>query len=217
MIEEMKNLVESFNEMMKEKVREKFSSLIDGYKRFLDESGNNAWIYNDYTEGEFIYDYDYENIWVEFAGEQDGVQPLDAINYYRENREKFINDDELGRYVKQLSYECDVEAYCFRVGECSISVKNPFYASSGLVKDGQYVILAGCIDTQVMIGKDDKLGFDDLDYAVAIGKEHLIEDFGEISVYLVQRCVDSYGVIFDKLIKCVECGWCDPTQQDSGE
>ena len=71
------------------------------------------------------------------------------------------------------------------------------------VKDGQYVILADCVDGGVLIGKDGKFGFDDLDYAIFIRDEHSFDDSIEVSVYLVQKGIDEYGVVRNELIKCV--------------
>lgn len=70
------------------------------------------------------------------------------------------------------------------------------------VSDGQYVVIADCKDGQVMIGKDGKFGFDDLDYAVAIRDEHCFEGV-EVSVCLVQKGMDEYGVVINEVIKCV--------------
>lgn len=70
------------------------------------------------------------------------------------------------------------------------------------VSDGQYVVIADCKDRQVMICKDGKFGFDDLDYAVAIRDEHCFEGV-DVSVCLVQKGMDEYGVVANELIKCV--------------
>ena len=70
------------------------------------------------------------------------------------------------------------------------------------VNNGQFVILADCIDGQVLISEDDKFGFDDLDHAVAIRDEHR---FGgvEVDVYFVQKGIDEYGAVRNELIKCI--------------
>ena len=72
------------------------------------------------------------------------------------------------------------------------------------VNNGQFVILADCIDGQVLISEDDKFGFDDLDHAVFIRDEHRFDNSVDVSVYLVQKCMDEYGVVTNELIKCVE-------------
>ena len=70
------------------------------------------------------------------------------------------------------------------------------------VNNGQFVILADCIDGQVLISEDDKFGFDDLDHAVFIRDEHR---FGgvEVDVYFVQKGIDEYGAVRNELIKCI--------------
>ena len=75
------------------------------------------------------------------------------------------------------------------------------------VNNGQFVILADCIDGQVLISEDDKFGFDDLDHAVAIRDEHRFSDVDvEVDVYLVQKSMDENGVVKNELIKCVAHG-----------
>ena len=105
----------------------------------------------------------------------------------------------------------------FIQGGCRIYTENPYY-EDGIsnrptafeiyckdldnVKDGQYVILADCKDGGVLIGKDGKYGFDDLDHAVFIRDEHRFDNSVDVSVYLVQKGLDEYGVVTSELIKC---------------
>jgi hypothetical protein len=78
-----------------------------------------------------------------------------------------------------------------------------YYEEFENVKDGQYVIFAECADGQLLIGEVDRCGFDDLDYAIAIRDAHSFEYGVEVSVYLVKKGMDEYGVVTNELIKCV--------------
>ena len=78
-----------------------------------------------------------------------------------------------------------------------------YYEEFENVKDGQYVIFAECADGQLLIGEVDRCGFDNLDYAIAIRDAHSFEYGVEVSVYLVKKEMDEYGVVTNELIKCV--------------
>ena len=202
----MNKLVQSFNEMMKEKVRKDF----EGHIASTEEAG----IYDeelDYVCCSFDYGFDYEYEWREFAWEQDKVQPSVAVEFYRDNGEMFIDMDAMYEYVEKLADEYGVGLDDHCGGQCLICVENPYYVSSVDMKEidlfenvnnGQFVILADCIDGQVLISEDDKFGFDDLDHAVFIRDEHR---FGgvEVDVYFVQKGIDEYGAVRNELIKCI--------------
>jgi hypothetical protein len=219
MIEEMKKLVEPFNEMMKEQVRKKFNDAV-GYLveqiRCNGQKDKGISLYS--TTLEYQSDYLYE--WRKFAWEQGNVESSVAIEFYRNNVDMFINYDAMDDYVEELADEYGVDDVAlFIQGGCRIYMGNPYYEEGFSnrptafeiyckelenVKDGQYVILADCGDGGVLIGKDGKYGFDDLDHAVFIRDEHRFDNSVEVSVYLVQKCMDEYGVVTNELIKCVE-------------
>ena len=198
----MKNLVEDFNETMKCRVRDNFENRIEYISQYEDVTGE-----SEDVSGAFYYDFDYEYEWIKFAWEQAFIHPFVARGIFREHREKFINEDAMGDYVEVLADEYGVGIEEHRCEECFIWVKNPYYTSSNLdsVLDGQYVVIADCADGGVLIGKDGKFGFDDLDYAIFIRDEHSFDDSVEVSVYLVQKGLDEYGVVTNELIKCADC------------
>lgn len=123
----MNKLVQSFNEMMKEKVRKDF----EGHIASTEEAG----IYDeelDYVCCSFDYGFDYEYEWREFAWEQDKVQPSVAVEFYRDNGEMFIDMDAMYEYVEKLADEYGVGLDDHCGGQCLIWVKNPYYVSSVL-------------------------------------------------------------------------------------
>lgn len=219
MIEEIKKFVEPFNEKMKEQVRKKFNDTV-GYLveqiRCNGQKDKGISLYS--TTLEYQSDYLYE--WRKFAWEQGNVESSVAIEFYRNNVDMFINYDAMDDYVEELVDEYGVDDVAlFIQGGCRIYMGNPYYEEGFSnrptafeiyckelenVKDGQYVILADCGDGGVLIGKDGKYGFDDLDHAVFIRDEHRFDNSVEVSVYLVQKCMDEYGVVTNELIKYVE-------------
>ena len=217
MIEEMKKLVEPFNEMMKEQVRKRFNDAVNYLVEQIECDGQENKSVSLYsTTLEYQSDYLYE--WRKFAWEQGKVESTVAIEFYRNNVDMFINYDAMDDYVEELADEYGVDDVAFFIqGGCRIYTENPYY-EDGIsnrptafeiyckdldnVKDGQYVILADCKDGGVLIGKDGKYGFDDLDHAVFIRDEHRFDNSVDVSVYLVQKGLDEYGVVTSELIKC---------------
>lgn len=217
----MKKLVEPFNEMMKEQVRKRFNDAVSYLVEQIECEGQENKSVSLYsTTLEYQSDYLYE--WRKFAWEQGKVESTVAIEFYRNNVDMFINYDAMDDYVEELADEYGVDDVAFFIqGGCRIYTENPYY-EDGIsnrptafeiyckdldnVKDGQYVILADCKDGGVLIGKDGKYGFDDLDYAVFIRDEHRFDNSVDVSVYLVQKGLDEYGVVTNELIKCADCG-----------
>jgi hypothetical protein len=118
----MNKLVQSFNEMMKEKVRKDF----EGHIASTEESG----IYLedlDIVSCDFNYGFDYEYKWREFVWEQDKVQPSVAVEFYRDNGDMFIDMDAMYEYVEKLADEYGVGLDDHCVGQCLIWVENPYY------------------------------------------------------------------------------------------
>ena len=217
----MKKLVEPFNEMMKEQVRKRFNDAVSYLVEQIECEGQENKSVSLYsTTLEYQSDYLYE--WRKFAWEQGKVESTVAIEFYRNNVDMFINYDAMDDYLEELADEYGVDDVAFFIqGGCRIYSENPFY-EDGIsnrppafaiyckdldnVKDGQYVILADCKDGGVLIGKDGKYGFDDLDHAVFIRDEHRFDNSVDVSVYLVQKGLDEYGVVTNELIKCADCG-----------
>ena len=213
----MKKLVEPFNEMMKEQVRKRFNDAVSYLVEQIECEGQENKSVSLYsTTLEYQSDYLYE--WRKFAWEQGKVESTVAIDFYRNNVDMFINYDAMDDYVEELADEYGVDDVAFFIqGGCRIYTENPYY-EDGIsnrptafeiyckdldnVKDGQYVILADCKDGGVLIGKDGKYGFDDLDHAVFIRDEHRFDNSVDVSVYLVQKGLDEYGVVTSELIKC---------------
>lgn len=213
----MKKLVEPFNEMMKERVRKRFNDAVSYLVEQIECEGQENKSVSLYsTTLEYQSDYLYE--WRKFAWEQGKVESTVAIEFYRNNVDMFINYDAMDDYVEELADEYGVDDIAFFIqGGCRIYTENPYY-EDGIsnratafeiyckdldnVKDGQYVILADCKDGGVLIGKDGKYGFDDLDHAVFIRDEHRFDNSVDVSVYLVQKGLDEYGVVTNELIKC---------------
>lgn len=106
----------------------------------------------------------------------------------------------MNKVIKSVSGE-DVVIATARTTEIDAS-KIEKVSPLDFVSDGQYVVIAGCPCRQVLVCKDGKFGFDDLDYAVAIRDEHCFDGI-EVSVCLVQKGMDEYGVVANELIKCV--------------
>ena len=118
--------VEMFNEYMKEKVGEKFENTIESIKWYNDFDSDSENIC-----GGFEYDLDYEREWVEYIT---NVDDLDisrdyAYEFYRENREWFIDADDMCEYVYDLADEFNVGVDDNSCGECLVWVKNPNYVS----------------------------------------------------------------------------------------
>ena len=189
----VKWLIESFDEMMRHRVKDDFERRIEYLKQYEDVTGK-----NEYVSGIFYYDFDYEYEWKHFVWGQSWINPFFAGAVFREYGEKFINEYSMGDYVEDLADEYGVDLEYHRCEECFIWVKNSHYTGSipDSVLDSQYVIVADC--------EDGKFGFDDLDYAVAIRNEHCFGNDVAVSVYLVQKGMNEYGVAINRLIECVE-------------
>ena len=127
MIEEMKKLVEPFNEMMKEQVRKKFNDAV-GYLveqiRCNGQKDKGISLYS--TTLEYQSDYLYE--WRKFAWEQGKVESTVAIEFYRNNVDMFINYDAMDDYVEELADEYGVDDISsFYKQACKIYKDNPYY------------------------------------------------------------------------------------------
>ena len=121
---EMKELVESFNEMMKEKAKADFNSTIEIIEDFLIEHGEER----GYMIGErFEYRYDYEDLWQNWVLGKKKVEPFVAIDYYRINRKKFIDEKDMSKYLDELAKEHHVVVEDNDNGERWIYMKNPYY------------------------------------------------------------------------------------------
>ena len=120
---EMKELVESFNEMMKEKARADFNSTIETIEDFLIEHGEEVGC----MIGErFEYKYDYEDLWQNWVCGKKKVEPSAAIDYYRINSKKFINEEDMSKYLDELAKEHHVVIDDDDNGERWIYMKNPY-------------------------------------------------------------------------------------------
>ena len=127
---EMKNLVKSFNEMMKEKVRGEFNTAVITLEDVIAEEGEeDKSVY--YFSTVFDFGYDYEEEWRKFAWEQGKVELSVAIEFYRENAKEFINEDAMSEYVDKLfdDYsDCyDIDKNGFNSTDCKVCMYNPYY------------------------------------------------------------------------------------------
>ena len=125
---EMKKLVKSFNEMMKEQVKISFEATIHSLEDIVEEKGEeNKGIYYFYSVFDFGYYYDEE--WSKFAFENGKVETSVAIDYYRKNRRKFITDRKMSNYVDKLidEYGVDIRYFDYRKCKVSIYMDNPYY------------------------------------------------------------------------------------------
>ena len=127
---EMKNLVKSFNEMMKEQVREDFEDAVITLEDVIAEEGEeDTSVY--YFSMFFDFGYDYEEEWRQFAWEQGKVESSVAIEFYRENAKEFINEDVMGEFVEELfddySDYYDIDQNEFNSTDCKVCMYNPYY------------------------------------------------------------------------------------------
>lgn len=130
---EMKNLVKSFNEMMKEKVRGEFDTAVITLEDVIAEEGEeDKSVY--YFSTVFDFGYDYEEEWRKFAWEQGKVELSVAIEFYRENAKEFINEDAMSEYVDKLfdDYsDCyDIDKNGFNSTDCKVCMYNPYYGGN---------------------------------------------------------------------------------------
>lgn len=127
---EMKKLVKSFNEMLKEQVKGSFEATINSLEDIVEEKGEeNKGIYYFYSVLDFGYDYDVE--WCKFAMEKVKVASSVAFDFYLENKKEFINEDAMREYVETLFDEFseyyDIDKNAFNSNDCDICMFNPYY------------------------------------------------------------------------------------------
>ena len=107
---EMKNLVKSFNEMIKEQVRDEFDTAVITLNDIVEQEGEeNKCV--DFFSIDFDFGCDYEAEWRKFVWEQIKMEPSVAIEFHRGNRDLFINDDAMEEYVRSLADEYGVDDY----------------------------------------------------------------------------------------------------------
>ena len=127
---EMKKLVKSFNEMMKEQVKGSFEATIHSLEDIVAEEGEeNQATYYFSSVLDFGYDYDVE--WCKFAMEKVKVASSIAFDFYLENKKEFINEDAMREYVETLFDEFseyyDIDKNAFNSNDCDICMFNPYY------------------------------------------------------------------------------------------
>ena len=127
---EMKKLVKSFNEMMKEQVKISFEATVHSLEDIVEEKGEeNKGIYYFYSVFDFGYYYDEE--WSKFAFENGKVETSVALDFYVENEKEFINEDDMREYVETLfdefSENYDIDKNAFNSNDCDICMFNPYY------------------------------------------------------------------------------------------
>ena len=77
---------------------------------------------------DFDIRYDYEEEWRKFAWEQGKVEASVAIEFYKENKEIFINGDIMEEYVRELADETGVDDISsFYMQKCKIYMDNPYF------------------------------------------------------------------------------------------
>lgn len=127
---EMKKLVKSFNEMMKEQVKISFEATIHSLEDIVEENGEeNKATYYFSSVLDFGYDYDVE--WCKFAFENGKVETSVALDFYVENEKEFINEDDMREYVETLFDEFseyyDIDKNCLNSNDCKVCMYNPYY------------------------------------------------------------------------------------------
>ena len=125
-VEEMKKLVESFNEMMKEQMRDEFDTAVITLNDIVEQEGKEDKLVDHFSLGfEFLYDYEEE--WRKFALEQGKMEPSIAIEFYRQNGDIFINDEVMEEYIQELADEYGVDDTAFFTQGVKIYMENPYY------------------------------------------------------------------------------------------
>lgn len=124
---EMKNLVKSFNEKIKEQVRDEFDTAVITLNDIVEQEGEeNKCV--DFFSIDFDFGCDYEAEWRKFVWEQIKMEPSVAIEFHRRNRDLFINDDAMEEYVRSLADEYGVDDISsFYKQACKIYKDNPYY------------------------------------------------------------------------------------------
>ena len=126
-VNEMKNLVKSFNEMIKEQVREDFDTAVITLDDIVEQEGEEDKCV-DFFSIDFDFGCDYEAEWRKFVWEQIQMEPSVAIEFHRGNRDLFINDDAMEEYVRSLADEYGVDDISsFYKQACKIYKDNPYY------------------------------------------------------------------------------------------
>ena len=124
---EMKNLVKSFNEMIKEQVREDFDTAVITLDDIVEQEGEEDKCV-DFFSIDFDFGYDCETKWREFVCEQVKVEASVAIEFYRKNADMFIDNDAMEAYVRDLADEYGVDDISsFSTQACTIYMDNPYY------------------------------------------------------------------------------------------
>ena len=124
---EMKNLVKSFNEMIKEQVRDEFDTAVITLNDIVEQEGEEDKCV-DFFSIDFDFGCDYEAEWRKFVWEQIKMEPSVAIEFHRGNRDLFINDDAMEEYVWSLADEYGVDDISsFYKQACKIYKDNPYY------------------------------------------------------------------------------------------
>lgn len=124
---EMKKLVKSFNEMIKEQVRDEFDTAVITLDDIVEQEGEEDKCV-DFFSIDFDFGCDYEAEWRKFVWEQIQMEPSVAIEFHRGNRDLFINDDAMEEYVRSLADEYSVDDISsFYKQACKIYKDNPYY------------------------------------------------------------------------------------------
>ena len=126
-----------FNEYMKAKIAEDFKEQLEKIKEDAEDFEDSE---NEHYCGDFNYEYDIEQEWIDFAGGF-GVRGDDAYNYYRGNIEIFVDEDDLCQWVYEFeeTYGVGIDDNC--CGSCLVYVKNPYYVAENVAKND-----APCLD-----------------------------------------------------------------------
>ena len=171
-------------------------------KRFFSILDEMTHIAREINEKGLLEDEQMLDVWELIMMFDDSVaidMPIDYARKYLETRLSSIIKTLQGENVVSYGQNCsDMEDTKMNIGRFDM-----YYEEFENVKDGQYVIFAECADGQLLIGEVDRCGFDDLDYAIAIRDAHSFEYGVEVSVYLVKKEMDEYGVVTNELIKCI--------------
>ena len=127
---EMKKLVKSFNEMMKEQVREDFvykiNSLKDEIATYGEENIHQKYFSTDLMR--IFYDYDYRHKWEGFVQRNHSNNSgYNVANFYDENKRIFITEKKMVTYIKKLASEYGVETSRYNGCKIKIMMYNPYY------------------------------------------------------------------------------------------
>ena len=124
---EMKNLVKSFNEMIKEQVRDEFDTAVITLDDIVEQEGEKDKCV-DFFCIDFDFGCDYEAEWRKFVCKQAKVEASVAIEFYRKNADMFIDNDAMEEYVQELADEYGVDDISsFYKQACKIYKDNPYY------------------------------------------------------------------------------------------